>query len=112
MSKLYAMAEYRRKTRPVHFTRAELNRLLGLYGRRVAAGEWRDYAIDQRADCAAFAVFRRAQEPPLYIIGKHAVAGQGHRFVVTAGDRKLREAKDLDEVLAVFAPPLRLVTPR
>lgn len=110
MSKLYAMAEFRRKTTPVHFTRPELNRLLGLYSRNVAAGEWRDYAIDQRGDCAVFAVFRRAQESPLYTVTKRTIAGQGHHFVVAAGQRTLHEGATIDEVLSVFTSRLRLAS--
>ena len=46
------------------FTREELTRILDLYGRMVAAGEWRDYAMDFRRDFASFAAFRRAAERP------------------------------------------------
>ncbi|MGX7952157.1 DUF2794 domain-containing protein [Tsuneonella sp. HG249] len=48
----------------VGFTREELGRILDLYGRMVAAGEWRDYAMDFNRDFAAFAAFRRAAERP------------------------------------------------
>lgn len=48
----------------VGFTREELQRILDLYGRMVAAGEWRDYAMDFERDCATFAAFRRAAERP------------------------------------------------
>ena len=48
----------------VTFDRRELNRILNLYGRMVAAGEWRDYAIDFLKDRAVFSVFRRASEVP------------------------------------------------
>lgn len=54
----------------VTFSRRELNRILDLYGRKVAAGEWRDYAIDFLKDRAVFSVFRRASEVPLYRIEK------------------------------------------
>src|SRR5690348_17517429 len=50
----------------VTFSRKELRRILDLYGRKVAAGEWRDYAIDFLKDRAVFSVFRRASETPLY----------------------------------------------
>src|SRR5262249_30425490 len=55
----------------VTFDRRELNRIFGLYGRKVAAGEWRDYAIDFLRDRAVFSVFRRASEVPIYRIEKH-----------------------------------------
>ena len=48
----------------IGFAREELSRLLDLYGRMVAAGEWRDYAMDFTRDFAAFAAFRRASERP------------------------------------------------
>src|SRR5690349_7109955 len=55
----------------VTFSRRELNRILDLYGRKVAAGEWRDYAIDFLKDRAVFSVFRRTSELPLYRIEKN-----------------------------------------
>ncbi|WP_394728465.1 DUF2794 domain-containing protein [Altererythrobacter sp. GH1-8] len=48
----------------VGFAREELQRILDLYGRMVAAGEWRDYAMDFTRDYAVFAAFRRAAERP------------------------------------------------
>lgn len=48
----------------VGFDRFELIRILDLYGRMVAAGEWRDYAMDFDRDCAVFAAFRRTAEVP------------------------------------------------
>ena len=56
----------------VTFDRRELFRILDLYGRKVAAGEWRDYAISFLKDRAVFAVFRRTSEMPLYRIEKNA----------------------------------------
>ena len=54
----------------ISFDRRELNQLLSVYGRRVAEGEWRDYAIDMLRDRAVFSVFRRTAEAPLYRIEK------------------------------------------
>lgn len=54
----------------VTFNRRELDRILSLYGRKVAAGEWRDYAIDFLKDRAVFSVFRRTTEFPIYRIEK------------------------------------------
>ena len=48
----------------VGFERAELTHILDLYGRMVAAGEWRDYAMDFAPDAASFAAFRRTAERP------------------------------------------------
>src|SRR5436309_1094295 len=56
----------------VTFDRRELKHIFDLYGRKVAAGEWRDYAIDYLRDRAVFSVFRRSSEGPLYRIEKTA----------------------------------------
>src|SRR3974377_2370978 len=56
---------------PGTFNRREVDRILDLYGRKVAAGEWRDYAIDFLKDRAVFSVFRRTSEVPLYRIEKN-----------------------------------------
>ena len=63
----------------VTFDRRELDRILGLYGRMVAAGEWRDYAIDFLKDRAVFSVFRRASEVPIYRIEKNPQARRAAR---------------------------------
>lgn len=59
-----------RKPLQVGFSREELTRILDLYGRMVAAGEWRDYAMDFTRDVAVFAAFRRAAERPQVRIEK------------------------------------------
>jgi hypothetical protein len=95
----------------VTFDRRELNRILGLYGRMVAAGEWRDYAIAFLRDRAVFAVFHRAAEVPLYRIEK--VLGlarrQGAYAVVSASGHVLKRGSDLDRVLRVIDRRLTLV---
>ena len=53
-----------RRPLQIGFTRDELSRILDLYGRMVAAGKWRDYAMDFTRDAASFAAFRRAAERP------------------------------------------------
>ena len=93
----------------VHFDRSELCRLLALYSQRVAAGEWRDYAIDQQSGQAVFAVFRRALERPLYTVTKRAVADGGGSWEVCCSLRKLCRADSLDEALGVFERRLHLV---
>jgi Protein of unknown function (DUF2794) len=52
------------------FDRSELNRILTVYGRMVAAGEWRDYAVDFLEEAAVFSIFRRASEMPLFRVEK------------------------------------------
>ncbi len=51
-------------------SRGELQRILNLYSRRVASGEWRDYAIDHLENMAAFSVFRHSLDKPLFTIAK------------------------------------------
>ena len=88
----------------VFFERRELDRLLRLYGRMVAAGEWRDYAIDGLADAAVFSVFRRTSEAPLYRIEKHPALArkQGAWCVRGPGGLILKRGHELDQVLRLF----------
>jgi hypothetical protein len=85
----------------VTFDRRELDRILGLYGRMVAAGEWRDYAIDFLKDRAVFSVFRRASEVPIYRIEKspRLARRQGAYSVVSATGLIVRRGPELDRVL-------------
>src|SRR3984957_18161280 len=74
------------------FDRAELNRILAVYGRMVAAGEWRDYALDFLEEAAVFSIFRRTAEMPLYRVEKHPKlrARQGQYAVIAAGGLVLK----------------------
>jgi hypothetical protein len=95
----------------VSFDRDELNELLGLYGRKVAAGEWRDYAIDFLRDKAVFSVFRRATEFPLYRIEKtpKLARRQGAYAVITPTGLVLKRGHELARVLRVLEKSVRLV---
>jgi hypothetical protein len=95
----------------VTFDRAELNRLFGLYGRKVAAGEWRDYAIDFLKDRAVFSVFRRACEVPLYRIEKNPrlARRQGTYSVISATGLIVRRGQELDRVLRALDKTLSVV---
>ena len=88
----------------VRFDRAELNRILSIYGRMVAAGEWRDYAIDFLDDRAVFSVFRRSSEMPLYRIEKNPRLRnrQGQYSVIAATGHVLKRGHDLAQVLRVL----------
>ena len=92
------------------FTRLELNQILNLYGRKVADGEWRDYAIDFGREKAVFSVFRRASEVPLYRIEKspRLAARQGAYSVIAATGHILKRGHDLARVLGVLERKLRL----
>lgn len=88
----------------VSFDRHELGCILGLYGRMVAAGEWRDYAISCLRDVAVFSVFRRTAEYPLYRIEKRPRLRQrqGIYAVLGADGQVLRRGHDLRQVLRVL----------
>ncbi|HLH97701.1 MAG TPA: DUF2794 domain-containing protein [Xanthobacteraceae bacterium] len=96
---------------PVTFDRAELNRLFGLYGRKVAAGEWRDYAIDFFKDRAVFSVFRRSSEMPLYRIEKNPrlARRQGAYSVISATGLIVRRGHELERVLRAIDRSLAVV---
>jgi hypothetical protein len=91
-------------TAVVFFTRGELDRLLGLYGRMVSQGVWRDYAIDGLRESAEFSVYRRASEHPLYRIEKRPALArrQGAWTVFAQGGLILKHGHELDQVLKVF----------
>ncbi len=95
----------------VTFNRLELNSILNLYGRRVAEGEWRDYAIDFLKDRAVFSIYRRASEVPLYRIEKEPrlARKQGAYSVVAAGGLILRRGHDLDRVLLAIGRKFKVV---
>lgn len=88
----------------VFFDRRELNQLLSLYGRMVAAGHWRDYAIDGLKDAAVFSVFRRSSETPLYRIEKRPALArrQGAWMVSAHGGVILKRGHELAQVLRLF----------
>lgn len=95
----------------ITFTRAELDEILRIYGRKVAQGEWRDYAIDMRKDRAVFSVFRRASEYPIYRIEKlpKLARRQGAYRVVAATGMIMRRGHSLARVLGALEKPVRLV---
>ena len=95
----------------VTFDRRELDLILKLYGRMVAANEWRDYAIDHLSDRAVFSVFRRTSETPLFQIVKNPrlARKQGAFSVGAATGRIIKRGHELTRVLGVFDRTLRLV---
>ena len=95
----------------VTFDRRELKSIFGLYGRKVAAGEWRDYAIDCLRDRAIFSVFRNACEVPIYRIEKNPrlARRQGTYGVISATGLIVRRGHELDRVLRAIDRSLSLV---
>ncbi len=95
----------------IAFDRRELSQILDIYGRKVASGEWRDYAIDTLREKAVFSVFRRASETPLYRIEKAPKLSrrQGAYSVIAATGLILKRGSDLGRVLRALDRGLRLV---
>lgn len=94
----------------VSFDRKELATLLNVYGRRVASGEWRDYAMDMLKDRALFSIYRRTSERPQFVVEKNPKLRhrQGMYVVTNHEGRVLRRGHDLEKVLRVLEP-VRLV---
>jgi len=85
---------------------------MGLYGRMVAAGEWRDYAMSFLPERAVFAIYRRAAENPLYCIEKQPKLRlkQGQYSVLGFDGQVLKRGQDLKKILRVLERKLiRLV---
>lgn len=98
-------------TAQVRFNKVELNEILDVYGRMVAAGEWRDYAIDMGREKAVFSIFRRTAEYPLYRVEKNPKLArkQGAYSVVGAQGQVLKRGTELKRVLEVLDKRLRAV---
>jgi hypothetical protein len=91
----------------VAFDRRELNAILRVYSRRVAEGEWRDYALDHLVDRAVFSIFRRTSEMPIYRVEKIPALArkQGAYQVVAASGLILKRGHVLATVLKVLDKP-------
>lgn len=88
----------------VRFERRELEQIFRVYGRMVAAGDWRDYAIDFLSNRAVFSAFRRSSERPIYTIEKHPAlkARQGQYALLAASGHVLKRGRDLHQVLRLL----------
>lgn len=86
----------------IGFERVELTRILDLYGRMVAAGHWRDYAIELGQDAAIFAAFRRTAERPEFRIEKRPALRnkQGMWALVSEHGQVVKRGHELGPVLA------------
>ena len=93
--------------RQVSFDRRELNAILRVYGRKVAEGEWRDYAIDHLEDRAVFSIFRRASEMPMYRVEKIPALArkQGAYRIVAPTGLILKRGHELAQVLRILDRP-------
>jgi len=102
-----------RITKPTSFDRHELRQILNVYCTKVAAGEWRDYAIDTFKERAVFSIFRRSSEVPLYRIEKRPKMArkQGLYWIINASGMILKRGHDLNQVLKAIdrRPKLSLI---
>lgn len=113
MSSLHSLQKHPGKAGKVTFNRNELRVLLDEYSRRVAAGEWRDYAIDMLADRAVFSVFRHTAEHPLYAIEKLGPkAARTGQYRLFRGPERLKQAARLEDVIAAIERRPRLAFSR
>lgn len=98
----------------VSFDRKELALILNVYGKKVAAGEWRDYALDFQRERAMFSIYQRASDRPLFVIEKspRLARKQGQYLVMGGEGRILKRGHDLAQVLRVLDPHLYLVSTR
>lgn len=88
----------------VSFQRGEFSVILGLYGRMVAAGHWRDYGVSMLKDVAVFSVFRHTAEHALYRIEKRPRLAQKQALYAVIGmdGRILKRGNDLAQVIRVL----------
>ena len=102
MGKVLPFPDSRSSSPQIGFTRAELKRIMDLYGRMVAAGQWRDYAVEFGRDHAAFWAFRRTAERPEYRIEKRPSlrSKQGMWPLIGEGGVPLRRGHELGPILA------------
>ena len=110
MSQIVRLSDVRRRRKGrVAFSRSELSQLLDIYSRRVARGDWRDYAIDLGIGMAAFSIFRHSYERPVYVVAKLVGPKGAHYAVFDQQSALVRQSDTLTEVLAVLRPAIRAV---
>jgi hypothetical protein len=101
---------HHRKQKHSYFSRIELARILNVYSTRVAAGEWRDYALDHADGSAIFSIYKSSHETPLYTIEKKRLKGRDIWLYIVSDRRKaLRQAGRLEDVLDYLDNLPRLV---
>ena len=111
---VFPFSPTRSTSRPVpivSFDRKELALILKVYGRQVAAGEWRDYALDFGRERAMFSIYQRTSERPLFVVEKNPkLARRQGQYLVVGGDgRVLKRGHELSSVLRVLDPQLHVV---
>jgi hypothetical protein len=102
MGTVHPFPDLKSQPSQIGFDRIELKRIMDLYGRMVAAGQWKDYAIEFRGDAAVFWAFRRAAERPEYKIEKRPAlrSRQGMWALIGESGTVLKRGHELGPVLA------------
>lgn len=101
----------RKLRRQLYFSRAELGQVLAAYSARVAAGEWRDYAIDHLNGVATFSIFRHTHETPLFVIEKkQRHPKEAPQFLLRDRSRVLCRANNVTDVISHFNKLPRLIS--
>jgi hypothetical protein len=89
-----------RARKPLYFQRDELSSIMQIYSRYVAAGHWRDYAIDFAPGVAVFSIFKSTHEQPTFTVAKRlGPSGKGREFVVHEGVKPIKRSENLADVL-------------
>ena len=110
MNQFVRLADYQKQRRSTYFSRHELGRILDVYSRRVASGEWRDYAIDHDGQVASFSIFRHTHERPIFAIQKCNRGSQRPvEYYLISGKQQLKRGATLEEVLEAFDRRLEVV---
>ncbi len=108
MSNVYSLEKFKnhkrgKSSKPIFFDKSEIGLLLNVYSRQVAAGNWKDYAIDQLPGLVVFSIFKNANEHPIYTIVKQVhPSGKGREFFVHAGAKQLSKSDQLSNALRVL----------
>ena len=110
MGTLHSFHDQARRRARVSFNQEELRQLLDIYSQRVAAGEWRDYAIDHYDDRAVFSIFRHTADRPLYVVEKIKPSGSARTvYRLAAGSRHLLQGAVLGDIVSTIARRPRLI---
>ena len=107
MKNIIEFNDYLRKKNKKHrytsFSKAEMEKIMSMYSKNVAAGIWKDYAITFTDNLAVFSIFRRSSEKPLYSISKISKKSAGSmKFTITLGQKTLKNCKSMEEIIKVF----------
>jgi len=110
MKNIIEFNDYLRKKNKKHrytsFSKTEIEKIMSIYSKNVAAGIWRDYAITFADNLAVFSIFKRSSEKPIYSISKISKQStKGIKFTIMLGQKVLKNCKSMEEVIKIFRNP-------